>query len=243
MHPILLYSNQQNYSTWTLTTTTWSPVLRPVMMQSFWSACVLVPECCTTRRARCDGRTFQRSARPCRNLPMTSCRTIELRSSRHSKRSIVCSRVGSQRDSRWVSGLDRLALSTASTWMGDAKTRENDIVDRQDPSDGNREIHAGFLLTLAVTSCSVRRRFQVSGGIFSVMDFVVRKSIRAKLSFEEKRGREEATGQEIAEAVRVLCIHAQFTADQTVRQRRVKKKEIRQLILYSADHIFSSSVI
>lgn len=207
------------------------------MVQSSWSARVLVPECFRTRGARRDGGTFQRSVGVFKNLPMTSCRTIELKSSRHSKRSIVCSRMRSQRDSKRVSGPDRLALYT---WVGEAETRENYRLNsgpfRRTSRNSDRWVRAGFLLTLAVTSCSARRRFQVSGGIFSVMNFVVKKSIRAKLIFKERRrGGEEAAGQEIAEAVRVLCIHAQFTADQSVRQRGVKKT--CQLILLHRPHI------
>lgn len=217
--------------------------LRPVMVQSFWSARVLVPECFRTRNIQ--ERTFQRSVDVCRNLPMTSCRTVELKSSRHSKRSIVCSRIRSQRDSKTCFRSGPTRLIHLSGRSRNEETRENYRLNsgpfRRTSRNSDRWVCAGFLLTLAVTSCSARRRFQVSGGIFSVMNLVVKKSIRAKLIFKERRrGGEEAAGQEIAEAVRVLCIHAQFTADQSVRQRGVKKT--CQLILVHRPNIPPSDI-
>lgn len=177
-----------------------------------------------------------------RNLPTASCRMSELKNSRHSKRSIVCSKMGSQRNNRRVSGPDRLALSTASTWMGEAKTRAGGKITGSIVKFLPTEVEKFWQMSArcrdsADSRCNFlcSRRFQeTSGGIFSLINFVARKSI-----FAEKRGGEEAANQEI---VRVLCIHAQFTADQAVvRHQGVKKqtKKFRQLILYSAEHTFS----
>lgn len=106
-----------------------------------------------------------------RNLPTTSCRTIELKSSRHSRRSIVWRRIGSQRDSRRVSGPDRLA------WMGEAKGKKKitPLIAKSLPKEVGRfwEMSAcwipadsclNFLFSL--------QNFKVSGAIFSTDAFL-----------------------------------------------------------------------
>lgn len=163
-----------------------------------------------------------------RNLPTASCRMSELKNSRHSKCSIVCSRIGSRRGNRRVSGPDRLALSTASTWIKEAKTRAGGKITDSIAKSLPTEVEKFWRMSArcrdsANSRCNFLRSRHFSRRCQEV--FFQRwilwreKAFLAKLIFAGRRRGAQAATQEIAEAVRVLLhsrsVHSRSNCCQT----------------------------